>query len=542
MAQSKKILPLLGNEAVVLGALESGVGFVSTYSGTPASEIGNTFYRIKDIYNVRFEFSTNEIVALEAGIGAAYSGVKTLVAFKHFGLNVSMDAFIPLSYTWPRAGMVIVFADDPNCYSSAQSEQDSRIYKDLLHLPMLEPGTPQQAKDFTKLAFEISEKFEKPVVIRMVGRVSLQTGPVIKGKIKRPKTTGKFIKSRERFNTMPPDVLEQKRKLLKLKQPIRKYLQTKNINPIIYPRGYSKKSGIITSGIGFQYTKEAQVTLNSRLPVLRIDSIYPLPVEKINQFIKDKSKVLIIEEGEGVIEKEIKVLSKEINPKLRIFGKDLIEPVGELNPDKVTLVLSKFLGKKYSIKESSLKLTRRTPRFCPGCPYWSIFGAIKQAVNPEKVVFCGNIGCYMMGYFPPFEMTDTLLCMGDSISVAHGIKKVSKQKVIAFIGDSTFLHAGIPGVINACYNKSNPLIIVFDNNVVAMTGHQPRPTVKVENILSAAGVKNIEVLDPVTENEKLKQTIKQFLNKSEISAIVCRHPCLYANSLERKVGQSPFKL
>ncbi len=557
--QKNAIIPLLGNEAIVLGALESGVGFVSTYPGTPASEIGDLFYRIKDAYRIYMEYSTNEIVALEAAAGAAYSGVRALVAMKHFGVNVAMDALIPIAYTRPRAGLVIVIVDDPGCHSSAQSEQDSRVFIENLNLVTLEPADPLEAREFTKLAFKISEKFQKAVIIRTTTRVAHQTAAIKVGKIPKAKTKGKFLKDLKRFNTMPPRVLSQKRELLALKKPIENYLNKTELNPII--EGKIKNIGIIASGVSYLYCLEAFQNLNVSLAVLKIDTFYPLPAEKIRRFLENKKKILVVEEVIGLIEEKIKVkvgtmMARPFGPpsrplglgngKIEILGKNLLEPVDELNPDKITEVLAQILKRKYKKpKEIKKDLVKRTPRFCQGCPYWSIFSALKNAVDSKKVIFVGDIGCYMMGYFPPFELQDILLCMAASVGVSHGIAQVTNQKIIAMLGDSTLFHAGLPGLLNIVNNNSNPLIIIFDNGITAMTGRQPHPgtplkfkkhdgkaEIKIEKLLQAIGIKNI-VLDPVRQNKVLEKKIKEFISKKEARAIICRRPCVYIGELEK---------
>lgn len=539
------ILPLLADEAVVVGALESGCGFVSTYPGCPAAEIGDLMYKIKDDYDVYMEYSTNEIVAVEAAAGAAFAGVKALVAMKHFGINVAMDALIPIAYTKPRAGLVIIVCDDPGCHSSAQSEQDSRAFIENLNLLTLEPSDPQEAKEFTKLAFEISEKFQKPVIIRMTVRVAHQTAAVKIGKIPKSKSKGEFIKDLKRFHTAPSLVLGQKRELLTMKDELEKELAKTNLNPII--DGAEKEIGVITSGVSYLYVLGALEKLKISLPILKIDTFYPLPTGKINLFLQDKTRILVFEEIIGLIEEKIRAEAQRTNLKIEIFGKNLMEPFGELNPSRVIEALAQFLEIKYEKpEETKSDLVARTPRFCTGCPNWSIFEAIKNSVNKDEVVFSGDIGCYMMGFYPPFELQDILLCMGASLSIAHGISKTTGQKVIAMIGDSTLIHAGLPGIINIINNYSSPLIIVFNNGTTAMTGQQPHPAtplefkthdgkaeINIENLLKAIGVKNIAVLDPVSQNQLLKEKIKEGISKKEVSVIICKHPCVYINHLEK---------
>ncbi len=543
--KEKSIVPLIGNEAVALGAIEAGISYATAFPGTPSSEVGNLLYKAKESYGFKMEYSVNEIVALETAAGVAFSGLRAIAAMKHFGANVAMDALIPIAYTKPRAGLVLVIADDPGCHSSAQSEQDSRVFAKNLYVPILEPSTPQEAKDFTKLAFEISEKFKKLVIIRLTTRVSHQSAPVRVGKFRQIKKIGKFIKDLKRFNTMPPIVFEQKKELLELEPKFSEYINKAGLNKII---GKSQgKIGLITSGVSHLYALEALKNFGISLPILKIESFYPFPKKKIESFIKNKDKVLVLEEVIGLIEEETRILAQKLKIKTKIFGKDIITPVNEMNTNKVESALAKVLGKKYQEPRiKKINLIKRTPKFCPGCPYWAIFGTLQRVLNKKKIVFTGDIGCYMMGYFPPFEMQDTLLCMGASLGLAHGISKATKQKVVAMIGDSTFFHAGMPQIVNILNNSSNPLIIVFENNITAMTGRQPHPgtplslkkhdgkaEVKIENVLKAMGVKNLVVVDPIKENDILEKKIKEFLPKKEASVIVCRHNCAYISSLEK---------
>jgi indolepyruvate ferredoxin oxidoreductase alpha subunit len=555
---------LLGNEAIVRGALESGVDFVSTYPGTPASEIGNIFFKIAKDRGVYFEFSTNEKVALEVAIGASFSGLKCLVAMKSFGLNVCSDSLLPLAYTGTKGPMVIVAGDDPSCWSSGQSEENTRGYAYLSHLPMLEPADPQEAKDFTKLAFEISEKFNLPVILRTTTRVAHQRMPVAcapnqKSKIhayrqagKNQKDKGVFVKNVHQFVTMPPRVLEMKKELLEKIEKIRQFAEKSPTNSF-GGHPVSPKFGIIASGVSYLYVKEALVELNLDIPILKLGFFYPLPENKIKNFIKNLKKVLIVEELEPYLEKEVARLAKDVNPKLEIFGKNILPEIGELNQQKIALAIAKSFNKKLKIKNSleirnlELEIPKRFPRLCQGCPYWFIFSAIKKTA-PEGTIFGGDIGCYMLAGYAPHNIQDYLLNMGSSIGIGHGVKKATKnqQKVIALIGDSTFFHAGIPALINAVFNKSNILIIVMDNRITAMTGHQPTigtcdyadnqecVEIKIEDIAKASGVKNLKVIQSSNIRE-LQETIKDFLEKPEVSMIVARQTCaLLAKRLEKQ--------
>jgi len=554
-----KKLVLLANESLCRGAIESGVDFVSTYPGTPASEIGNTFWQIKEDLkkinsNFHFEFSTNEKVALEAGAGAAFSGLKSLVAFKHFGLNVASDFLCTLMYSGIEGSMVIFVADDPSCWSSAQSEQNSRFYSLMAHIPTLEPSTPQEFKDFTKFAFKLSEKFKIPIMLRSTTRASHQSGPVILEKIPDFKSKfPKFIKNPKKFSTMPPRVLEMKKELLEKIETIKRESEKSNLNKIIYGKNKSKeKFGIVTSGVSFLYTMEALEKLNLKLPVLKLGFVYPLPARKILNFLKKLKKVLIVEELEPYLEREIAILAQKANLKVEILGKGekieggriwrerkaILPQIGELKPEYVEIAISKLLNKKLffnyqlHLKQfEKIKIPPRPPILCPACQYWAVINSIKKIANLQEIIFGGEIGCYMLFSHKVINLQDYLYCMGSSVSIAHGISKATEQKVIAFVGDSSFFHAGIPALINAVFNQSNPLIIILENQTTAMTGHQPHPgvgdgqAIKIEEIVRACGIKNVKVVDQVENPKELEDAIKEFLEKKEPSVIIARHIC-----------------
>jgi len=533
----KKVI-LLGNEAIARGALEAGVKFATTYPGTPASEIGDTFSRIAKSANIYFEYSTNEKVALEAAAGACFSRLKSIVSFKHFGMNVASDSLMPIAYVGTK-GLVIVNADDPGCHSSAQSEQDNRYYARLAHIPMLEPSDPQECKDMIKFAFELSEKYEIPVLVRITTRVAHQKGIVELGEIKKEIKEAKFVKDLKKFNNLPPHTMEMHERILEKIEKIREEIsETTGFNFVLEGNG---KVGIVTSGISFCYVREALDELNINLPILKLGLTYPLPTKKIADFIKDLEKVLIVEELEPLIEEGIKKIAKEGNPKLKIYGKDVLPKAGEFRVEHVIKAISKILKLNFNFdfdkhleEVKNIKIARRFPVLCPGCPHRATFFAAKE-VCPD-CIFSGDIGCYILGIFPPFQTQDFIFSMGASVGVSHGIKKATNQKVISFIGDSTFFHAGMPGLINTVFNKSNPLIIILDNRYTAMTGHQPHPgtgytgmreetkPLDIEKVVRGFGIKNVETIDPF-DVEKMKVTIKKFLDSKEVSVIVAKREC-----------------
>jgi indolepyruvate ferredoxin oxidoreductase alpha subunit len=532
----------LGNEAIVQGALDAGVGFVSGYPGCPSAEIGQEFLDIAKKKGIYAEWSTNEKVALEAAIGASFSGVKSLVNMKSFGINVCADSLLPLAYTGTKGGMVIVVADDPSCWSSAQSEQDSRGYALISKIPFLMPSDPQECYEFTKLGFEISEKFNLPVILSTVTRVNHQRAIVeivssSTTAVGTPRNDGVFVKNPRQFSTMPPRTMEMKKELLEKLEKISQFFEKSTINKILRAPS-SQDFGIIVAGVSYLHALEALEALTLELPILKLGSFYPLPEKKIIDFLKNLKQVLVVEELDPYLEKEIKQIAKTQNIKTEIFGKNVLSEIGELNTQKITSAISKILNLKFknSLQISNFKfqIPRRTARLCEGCPYWFVFPTLKR-IAPDAI-YGGDIGCNMIGGIAPHNLHDFLFCMGASTGISHGIKKVTNQKVISLMGDGTFFHSGIAPLINAVYNKSNPLVIILDNRITAMTGHQQNPgmgktgmeeeteELKIEEIAKACGVKHIKVLDQGNAKE-FEETVKEFLTKDEVSLIVCRRIC-----------------
>ena len=531
----KKVL--LGNEAIVKGAIEAGVSYVTGYPGCPSAEIGQGFLDIAKKENIYAEWAVNEKVALESAIGASFSGLKTLVNMKSFGINVCSDSLLPLAYTGTKGAMVIVVADDPSGHSSAQSEQDSRGYSLLSHIPTLEPADPQECYEFTKLGFEISEKFNMPVILRITTRVAHQRAIV---EFASPSTGSglrkivNFLKNPHQFCTMTPRVLEMKKELIEKIEKIRAFAEKSKANRISGRRA-SAKLGVITYGVSHLHFMEAEKEMGLDLPVLKLGFFYPLPSKKIKAFLAGCKKVLVIEELEGHIEREVKIIANNEGLKTEILGKNLLPEIGELNTEKVGLALMKLTGKKFNVKkEEKLDLHKRYPRLCEGCPYWHTFPILK-AIAPDAI-FGGDIGCNMIAGIPPHNMHDYLFCMGASAGISHGVAKATNQKVISIMGDGTFFHSGMPAVANAVYNKSKFLIVIVDNRITAMTGHQPNPgmgktgmgedttEVIIEDVVKSLGVKNVKTLDPINRTE-LEDTVKDFLAKPEVSVIICKRIC-----------------
>jgi indolepyruvate ferredoxin oxidoreductase, alpha subunit len=466
-----------------------------------------------------------------------------LVNMKSFGINVCSDSLFPLAYTGTKGAMVIFVGDDPSCHSSAQSEQDSRGYAYLSKIPILEPSDPQECYDFTKLGFEISEKFNIPVILRVTTRVAHQRAPVeFQERQKGIQSKGEFVKNPHQFSTMPPRVMEMKKELLDKLEKIKQFAEKSKANKIIKGKN---KTGIITSGISYLHVLEALEVMGLDIPVLKLSFFYPFPTKLVADFIKDKKNILVAEELDPYSEKEVTALSHDVNCKLKVFGKDLLPEIGELNSEKICVALAEITGKKFSgHKIKVLDLPKRTARLCDGCPYWYVFPLLKR-IAPDAI-FGGDIGCNMIAGLAPHNIQDTLFSMGASLGISHGISKATnpafaeasagRQKVISIMGDGTFFHAGIPALVNAVYNKSNPLLVVLDNRITAMTGHQVNPgmgktlmgdsveELKIEDIARACGVKNIKVLDQINAKD-LEDAVKDFLEKDEISLIVCKRIC-----------------
>lgn len=543
----------MGNEAIVRAALEDGVQFVSTYPGTPASEIGDLFSQIgRNNNGVYFEFSTNEKLALEASIGASFSGLKCLVVMKSFGINVALESLLPFAYTGCKGPTVIIVADDPSCHSSAQSEENSRGFAYISHLPFLEPANPQECFDFVKLAYQLSEQFKLPIIVRTTTRVAHQKAIVEIGNYQSSNemTQGHFEKNKHQYVTMPPRVMEMHQELLDKIKAIKELANNSAINILDQSEKAAKsKVGIITSGVSYLHIKEALQQLKLDWPILKLGFFYPLAEQKIKDFLKGLKQVLVAEELDPYLEREITALAKEANPKIVIWGKNVLPETGELRPEVAAAAIAKIKGKDFTIKETPFDKISHIPRFCSGgglvCPYWKVFAALKKALNQvgegvyEKTVFGGDIGCYMIAALPPHNLYDFMFCMGSSIGISHGIAKATngQQKVIAFMGDGTFFHSGMAALLNAVYNQSNILVIIVDNRITAMTGHQPNPgmqltgegelsaDIKIENVATALGVKNIRVVDQHNDFEGLVNSIQEFYQKNEVSVIVARHIC-----------------
>jgi len=540
----KKVL-LLGNEAIARGILEAGIGIVTTYPGTPASEIGDSVSGIAAEAGLYMEYSTNEMVAVEVAAGAANCGVRALSAMKHVGLNVAADLVMTLAYTGVRGGYVIVTADDPECFSS-QNEQDNRYYALLSSLPCLEPSDSQEAKNMVVSAVEISEKLELPVLFRTTTRVSHTRGPVTYGKLVKPNLKGAFTKDVKRLVMVPANSRPAHPLLLKKLEKAKEISETSPYNRISR-EGKNREYGIISSGAAYNYAVKAASLLGFDSTILKLGMTHPLPEKMIGEFLKRHEKVIVVEELEPYLELQIKAIAKDHAPNVEIYGKmnrQYFPRDGELSTSVVATGLASITGRELPIdfRETVEKyaevvkdLPRRPPILCAGCPHRASFYAI-QRVGGNKAVYATDIGCYALGIAPPLNVGDIMICMGASIGTAQGISKVIHEPTVAVVGDSTFFHAGIPGLINAVYNNHKITIVVLDNLTTAMTGHQPHPgtgttgmresseRILIEKVAEGCGVKYVKVVNPFKTKEA-EAVIKEALNHSGPSVIVFRAPC-----------------
>ena len=446
---------LLGNQAVARGAWEAGCTVATAYPGTPSTEITEIISKYHEIYS---EWSPNEKVALEVGIGASFGGARTLVSMKHVGLNVAADPFFTLSYTGVNGGIVLAVADDPGMHSS-QNEQDTRLYGRSAHVPVLEPSDSMEAKEFTKLAFEISEEYDTPVILRLTTRVSHSRGMVeIEDRKEVPlkdykKDMGKYVMMP--MNARKRHIIVEEREI-RLSEDANKL----SINKIEYN---DKKIGIITSGLSYQYVKEALPEAS----ILKLGLVYPIAFGLIEEFAKNVDRLIVIEELEPFIEDAVKAKG------IKCEGKNLFTLQGEYS---VNLIKKSILGIDSGEIEESQGLPVRPPALCPGCPHRGTF----DVLNKMGLIVTGDIGCYTLAALPPISAMDTCVCMGASVGTALGMEKARgrdfAKKSVAVIGDSTFMHTGINGLIDVVYNKGNTTLLILDNRTTAMTGHQNNPT------------------------------------------------------------------
>ena len=534
---------LLGNEAIARGALEGGVGVASAYPGTPSTEIVEALFEALDEVELYVEWSVNEKIAFEIAYAAAICGVRSLTAMKHVGLNVASDPLMTSAYTGVEEGFLIVSADDPSMWSS-QNEQDNRYYGLHAFIPVFEPSSPMEAKDMAKVGLELSSKWRHPVILRTTTRVSHTRGPVILGELVKPRLKGLFRGNMEHWNVVYAG--KMRGEMLKRWSMIVEDVNNVGFNVF---EDVDSEDLIIASGLAYSYVKDSLKTLNKtgEISILKIATTVPVPRKLIVKALSKSSRVLVVEELEPIVEGEIKKIAFEEDLSIEVQGKNLIPQIGELTLESVVNAIVKFKGYSYKLPEAlpkpTVSIPSRPPTLCPGCPHRASFFALRKAVAMSKIkpVYCGDIGCYSLGTFPPFEMQDTLVEMGGSIGLANGFAHVEIEKTpIAIIGDSTFFHAGIPALINAIYNRAAMLVIVLDNKITAMTGGQPTPetgsyptgekapVVMIENIAKASGVEYVETVDPYNIQESveaIRNALEYVRSRRGVALIVMRRKC-----------------
>lgn len=524
---------LTGNEAIARGAFESGVKFAAAYPGTPSTEILENLGRYPGMH---VEWSVNEKVALEAGMGAAFGGVRTLVAMKHVGVNVAADPLLTLSYTGLRGGLVLVTADDPEMHSS-QNEQDNRHYARFAKVPMLEPADSQEAKDFTKIGFEISERFDTPVILRSTTRISHSKTVVRLEEPTVPPIQPKLVKDPGKWVMLPAYARRRHPLVEKRMEALAQFSETFPGNRVEWT---DSTVGIITSGTSYQYAKEAM----PQASFLKLGMVHPLPQQMIRGFAARVEKLYVIEELDPFIEDQIRALG------IAVIGKKVFPICGEFNP---TIVRQGLTDSIPAISEPTTQpLPARPPIMCPGCPHRGIF----YILGKLKLFVTGDIGCYTLGALPPLSAMDTCVCMGAAIGHAMGLDRglgeEARGKVVAVIGDSTFLHSGITPLLNAVYNRGAITLIILDNRTTAMTGRQEHPgtgftlrgeqTVQTDlaKLAKALGVRHVQRVNPYRLAEA-ERAIKRALKRAEASVIISQAPCVLSPR-ERVLSGKPWSV
>lgn len=554
--QPGKQMLMLGNEAITRGAIEAGLAIGATYPGTPSSEISLNLFQISKQTDLYFEYSTNEKVALEVAAAAANSGVRAMAIMKHVGLNVAADALMTLAYVGVKAGLVVLCADDPAMFSS-QNEQDNRYYGKLSGLPILEPSSVAEAKDMVAMAFELSEKLQEPVILRTTTRINHSSAIVTLGAIAPIKTKGDFAKDPFNYVTVPA----VSRKLhVKLLQHIAQAEQLSEDSPANFIQGKGDW-GIICNGVSFNYVTDAvaDLAIADKVKILRIGFSHPLPRRKIQDFVAGCTKVLVVEEGEPYMEEAAKAFAQEKGITVPIQGKSeaLFSRLYEFEPAMVREKVATYFAVPYA-KPARVNLAdvpevpARPPNLCAGCSHRASFYVVKKAAEGQAVIHPTDIGCYTLGLLPPLSMADFLICMGSSTGTAAGFSRATDKKVISFIGDSTFFHSGIPGLVNAVFNNHNFTLVILDNGTTAMTGHQPHPGVdmkalgmenygriSIEAVVRGLGVPHVTLIKPYRIKKSI-EAVKEAIAFKGVSVVISQETCtLYAKSLKKHRGK-PF--
>ena len=513
---------MIGNQAVAAGLHDGGLGVVSSYPGTPSTEITEFLSTYDDIHS---EWAPNEKVACEVAYGASLAGARSACAMKHVGLNVAADPLFTLSYTGVNGGMVICVADDPAMHSS-QNEQDSRHYAIAAKVPMLEPSDSAEAYEFAKSAFELSEKFDTPVILRMCTRIAHSQSIVETGE-RVPAVLRDYEKNPQKYIMMPGNAIKRHPLVEQRTESIREFAENCVYNKVEYN---STEVGIITSGTSYMYVKEVLPEAS----VLKIGMPNPLPVDLIYEFAGKVDKLYVIEELDPIIETHVRALGIEV------VGKELFSALGEFSQQTIAAAFGKDAP---ACVGADSAIPNRPPMMCAGCPHRGMFYTLAK----NKITVHGDIGCYTLGAVPPLSALDSTLCMGASISGLHGFNaargEAAERKSVAVIGDSTFMHSGMTGLVNVAYNATNSTVIILDNSITGMTGHQQNPTtgfnikgdpaakVDLEALCHALGIARVRVVDPY-DLTACDTAIKEELAAPEPSVIISRRPCVLLKSVK----------
>ncbi|MDR0405916.1 MAG: indolepyruvate ferredoxin oxidoreductase subunit alpha [Clostridiales bacterium] len=507
---------MLGNEAVARGAYEAGVSVVSSYPGTPSTEITETIAKHYDeIYS---EWAPNEKVALEVAIGASFAGARAMSCMKHVGLNVAADPLFTASYTGVNGGLVVCVADDQGMHSS-QNEQDSRLTAIAAKVPMLEPADSAECKAYVKRAYELSEQYDTPVLLRLSTRIS-HSQSLVESEERVTPPRGAYVKDAAKYVMMPAMAMKRRHYVEKRLDDMRAFAEDCEFNRI---ERNSAEVGVIAAGIAYQYAKEVFPDAS----FLKIGMIHPLPSDLIRQFAASVKKVYVVEELDPVIENHCKVLGIEV------IGKEIFPNIGEFNAAQLQRAVYGGAVDSYRIEEP---IPGRPPVMCAGCPHRGTFYVLKKL----GLVVSGDIGCYTLGALPPTASMDVCVCMGASVGMAHGMEKaggeIFTKKTVAVIGDSTFIHSGVTGLINMAYNKGGGTVIVLDNSITGMTGHQDNPltglTIKGEptrsvdlvKLCEAIGIERVVVADPF-DLDGFERVVREETASDAPSVIIARRPC-----------------
>ena len=514
---------LIGNQAVAAGLHDGGLGVVSSYPGTPSTEITEFLSEYDDIHS---EWAPNEKVACEVAFGASLAGARSACAMKHVGLNVAADPLFTLAYTGVNGGMVICVADDPAMHSS-QNEQDSRHYAIASKVPMLEPSDSQEAYTFAKTAFELSEKFDTPVILRMCTRIA-HSQSIVEFAEKVPAVLKDYEKNPAKYIMMPANAIKRHPLVEERTLKLQEFAEDCMYNTV---EMNSNEIGIITSGCSYLYVKEA---LGDEASILKIGMPNPLPVNLIKDFAKKVKKLYVIEELDPIIENHVRSLG------IDVIGKETFSLLGEFSQSTIRKAFNKAEGESVS---ADAPIPNRPPMMCAGCPHRGMFYTLAK----NKITVLGDIGCYTLGAVPPLSALDSTLCMGASISGLHGFNAArgtdAEKKSVAVIGDSTFMHSGMTGLVNVAYNATNSTVIILDNSITGMTGHQQNPTtgynikgdpaakVDLVALCHALGINRVRVVDPY-DLKACDSAIKEELSVEEPSVIISRRPCVLLKSVK----------